>query len=229
MPNCANFISMIKTNEPAAQLTLARLGHVAPTLQAVLDLAITASRNFFEGRKREIDRSLFPDLVRYEAKLLLDDPKYKAIGYEFVSLSRNGLLVIYQHEGCTYRIRIRKADEEGELPMNNLSNALKDYCKQSDPYPRLEGMSVEEMERYESPELIKLFVVWDVDQNYVLTETHLCCPKGIFGDMYFADEIPHAVTSIIATSDFDAESEELDDLNLTIMKTGTAADDDAND
>ncbi len=67
---CANFISMKKTNEPAAQITLSRLGHVTPTIQAVLDKAITASRGFFENRKLEIDRSLFPDLVRYEAKLL---------------------------------------------------------------------------------------------------------------------------------------------------------------
>ncbi len=63
--------------------------------------------------------------MRFEAKLLLDNPKYKAIGYEFVTLNRNGLLVIYQYLGCTYRIRIRKADEEGELPLNNLSRTLK--------------------------------------------------------------------------------------------------------
>jgi hypothetical protein len=212
---------------PAAQLTLARLGHVAPTIHEVLDKAITLARGFFENRDLEIDRSLFPDLVRFEAKLLLDNPKYKAIGYEFVTLSRNGLLVIYQYLGCTYRIRIRKADEEGELPLGNLSRTLKDYCKQRDPYPRLSEMSLEEMERYESPELIKLFVVWDVDDNYGLTETFLCCPKGITGEMYFADEIPHAATTIIAESDFDDEAEELEDLDITPLdKTGTETDGD---
>jgi hypothetical protein len=218
---------MKQTNLPAAQLTLARLGHVAPTIQEVLDKAITLARGFFEGRDLEVDRSLFPDLVRFEAKLLLDSPKYKAIGYEFVTLSRNGLLVIYKYLGCTYRIRIRKADEEGELPLNNLSRTLKDYCKQRDPYPRLAEMSLAEMERYESPELIKLFVVWDVNDNYVLTETYLCCPKGISGEMYFADEIPHAVTTIIAESEFDDEAEELEDLDITPLdKTGTETEDD---
>jgi len=191
-----------------------------------LDKAVTLARTFFENRDLEIDRSLFPDLVRFEAKLLLDNPTYKAIGYQFVTLSRNGLLVIYQYLGCTYRIRIRKADEEGELPLNNLSRTLRDYCKQRDPYPRLTEMSLEEMERYESPELIKLFVVWDVDANYVLTETYLCCPKGITGEMYFADAMPHPATTIIATPDFDDEPEEIDFDATPLEQTGTDADDD---
>jgi hypothetical protein len=223
----ANFISMKQTNRPAAQLTLARLGHVAPTIQKVLDKAITLARAFFEQRDLEVNSNLFPDLVRYEAMLLLDSAEYKAIGYEFVTLSRNGLLVIYQYQGCTYRIRIRKADEEGELPLNNLSRTLRDYCKQRDPYPRLAEMALDEMERYESPELIKLFVVWDVDNNYVLTETYLCCPKGITGEMYFADEIPHAATTIVVESDFDDEAEELEGIDeIPFEKTGTETDDD---
>lgn len=167
-------------------------------------------------------------MVRYEAKLLLDDPKYKAAGYQFVTLSRNGLLVIYQYEGCTYRIRIRKADEEGELPLNNLSRTLADFCKQRDPYPRFTGMQIEEMARYESPELIKLFVVWDVDANYVLTETPLCCPNGVTGEMYFADEIPHAATTIVAEATFDDEPIELEEIDIEpLEKTGT--DEDNND
>jgi hypothetical protein len=87
-------------------------------------------------------------------------------------------------------------------------------------------MSLEEMERYESPELIKLFVVWDVDANFVLTETFLCCPKGITGEMYFADQIPHAVRTIVAESEFDDEAEELEGLDINpLEQTGTDADD----
>jgi hypothetical protein len=158
--------------------------------------------------------------------LLLDDPKYKAIGYQFVTLSRNGLLVIYQYQGCTYRIRIRKADEEGELPLNKQSRTLEEFCKQRDPFPRLIGMALEEMERYESPDLVKLFVVWDVDMNYVLTETSLCCPNGVSGKMHFADEIPHAATTIVAEATFDDYPEELDDIDIEpLEKTGTDAGD----
>ncbi len=90
-------------------------------------------------------------------------------------------------------------------------------------------MALEEMERYESPELIKLFVVWDVDANYVLTETSLCCPKGITGEMYFADEIPHAVRTIVAEAEFDDEADELTELDINPLEQTGTDDDDGDD
>ncbi len=217
---------MKQTNTEAAQIVLRRLGHITPTIQEVLDKAITAARSFFEKRDAEVDTFLFPDLVRYEAKCLFEDPKYKAIGYQFVVLSRNGLFLIYQYDGCTYRIRVRKADEDGEFPVNNLSRTLREFCKQPDPFPLL-GLSIEEMEQFVSPELIKLFVVWDVDSNYVLTEVSLGCPNGEFGDMHFADKIPHAATTIVADRSFDDEAEELEEIDVEpLEKTGTGEDDD---
>jgi hypothetical protein len=222
---------MKQTNTEAAQVVLKRLAHITPTIHEVLDKATTAARLFFEKRGAEVDSCLFPDLVRYEAKCLFDSPKYKHIGYQFAVLSRNGLFLIYQHELCAYRIRFRKADEDGELPVGNLSRTLKEFCKQKDPFPLL-GLSIKEMEQFESPELIKLFVVWDVDHNYVLTEVSLGCPNGEFGDMHFADEIPHAATMIIADEAFDDEAEELDDIDVEpLEKTGTDEneDDESND
>jgi hypothetical protein len=219
---------MKQTNTEAAQVVLKRLAHITPTIHEVLDKATTSARLFFEKRDEEVDSCLFPDLVRYEAKCLFDSPKYKHIGYQFAALSRNGLFLIYQHEGCAYRIRFRKADEDGELPTNNLSRALKEFCKQKDPFPLL-GMSIEEMERFASPELIKLFVVWDVDSNYVLTDVSLGCPNGEFGDMHFADEIPHSVTTIIAEPEFDDEAEEFDFNLNSLEQTGTDADSDNNE
>ena len=40
-------------------------------IQDVLDKATTQARGFFEREKREIDTAIFPDLVRYYAKELL--------------------------------------------------------------------------------------------------------------------------------------------------------------
>jgi hypothetical protein len=211
------------TNRKAAQFIIKKLDDVIPTVQEVLDKATTEARSFFERRGLEIDLSLFPNLVRFEAKCLFETPKYKSIGYQFAVLSNNGLFLIYQCEGCTYKIRVRKADEDGELPTHNLSRTLKEFCKQPNPFPQfLPGMEPENMEQFVSPNLLKLFVVWDVNKNFVLTTVYLACPNGEFGDVHFADEIPHAATTLITDGYFDDEPDELEDIDiLPLEMTGT--------
>jgi hypothetical protein len=218
---------MKTTNSQAAQFILRKLGHIPSTIHEVLDKASTEARFYFESRKLDIDPYLFPSIVRFEAKCLLDNPLYKSIGYQFVVLSNNGLLLIYQHEGCTYRIRVRKADEDGEMPIQNQSKILKEFCKQPNPFPQfLPGMQPEEMGQFLSPSLLNLFVVWDVDHNYILTSVSLACPDGSSGNVHFADEIPHAATTIFTESSFDDEAEELEDIViLPFRRTGTGEND----
>ena len=118
-----------------------------------------------------IDSFLFPNLVRYEAKLLFETPKYKAAGYHFSSLSNNGLLLVYEHEQTIYRIRVRKADEDGHLPTQNLSETIKEFCRQPDLF--LPGMEAKDWETFICPDLLSLFIVWDVDRTFGLSQCEL--------------------------------------------------------
>lgn len=213
----ANFISMKRTNPEVAQIVLEKLGQVSPTISHIIDEAIIVARKFFEDRESKIDSYLFPSLVRYEAKQLLELPEFKSLGYEFTSLSNNGLYIIYKHEGCYYKIRVRKADEDGELPVQNLSKTLKAFYK-NPLLPTIE----ENLNDFIAPERLNLVVVWDVDRNHILQNVHLVCTKNELGEVYFADKIEHAATAIIGNANFDEEADEFEDIDiLPLRKTGT--------
>jgi hypothetical protein len=208
-------------NEPAAEIVLSKLGKVPPVLHDVLDKATTQARSFF-GEDQEIDTALFPDLVRYYAKELLQDPKYKSIGYVLAILNKNGLLLIYEQDGCIYKIRVRKADEDGELPIATLSTKMKEHLKQPNLF--LPGMEIQDLEeKYVSPSLVKLVVVWDCDSSFTLTDVWLACFRNEMGATHFVGEIPHSATTITAPSVFDDIAEELDDLDITLEETGSAS------
>jgi hypothetical protein len=204
----------------AAQDVLQKLRHVIPIIYEVLDKSITRAREFFENRTTEIDTFLFPCLVRYEAKCLFEDARYLSAGYQFFVLSQNGLLLIYEYEGKVYNIRVRKADEDGELPTQNLSQTLKHFYTQPQPY--LPGLSPKDIKDLVDSGFMNLVVVWDVDSNYVLTDLFLACPKNEFGEIHFADKIEHAALSISASADFDDEAEELEEIDIERLEdTGT--------
>jgi hypothetical protein len=211
---------MERTNIPVAQNVLGKLRHIVPVIYDVLDKAITQAREFFDNRTAEVDPFLFPSLVRYEAKCLFEDPRYRSIGYQFVVLSQNGLLLIYEYDGCIYNIRVRKADEDGNLPIQNLSGTLKRFYNQPQPY--LPGLSPEDISELVVPARVNLVVVWDVDYSYILSEVFLACPKSVSGDLHFADRIEHAAHAISASADFDDEPEELDEIDIEPLdSTGT--------
>lgn len=221
---------MNPTNPKAAQIVLQNLGHVAPTVHEVMDAAITSARGFFEDRGLHIDPFLFPSIVRYEAKLLFETDKYKAAGYRFTVLSNNGLLLVYEHESTIYRIRVRKADEDGELPMPKTpSKTIAAFCRQ--PSLFLPGMEIENCEAFVCPDKLSLFIVWEVDEAYGLSKCDLVCPEDEFGHYYFADEIPHSAMAIAAIEEFDQDAEELEDIDVRpLKKTGSVqGDDEEND
>ncbi len=208
---------MKRTNPEAAQIVLEKLVKITPTISHVIDEAIVVARKFFEVREAKIDSYLFPSLVRYEAKQLLELPEYKSIGYEFVSLSNNGLFIVYKHEGCYYRIRVRKADEDGELPVQNLSKTLKTFYK-NPTLPFTNG----NLDDFIALERLNLVIVWDVDKYHILKNVHLVCTKNEFGEIYFADKIEHAATTIVGNANFDEQADDFEDIDiLPLRKTGT--------
>jgi hypothetical protein len=209
------------TNVSAAQQILKKLEQVPPTVYDVLDKATTQARDFFDAKRQSIHSALFPSLVRYFALRLLQDAKYRSIGFRLVELSNVGLFVVYQRGGCTYGLRMRKADEDGDLPLDNLSDTLKQFYTQDDPFPRLPGMSLQEMEQFLTPNQMKLIVLWDVDRAFVLNSVQLVCPNGIAGEVYFVGDIPPAVTTISTKPVEEAVEEDLDITPRRKRKTGT--------
>lgn len=202
---------MKRTNPEIAQVVADRLGQVLPTVSHVIDESIILARKFFEDKETRIDNYLFPSLVRYEAKQLLEMQEYRSIGYEFVSLSNNGLFIIYKSEGCYYKIRIRKADEDGDLPVQNLSKTLKKFYQNTNPFlPSIEG----HLDDFISPDRLNLIVVWEVDRAFTLQCVNLVCPKNEFGEVYFADKIAHAATSISGNANFDDVADEIEDIDI---------------
>jgi hypothetical protein len=211
---------METTNAHLARPALANLRQVLAVVQGVLDLATTRARGFFEDREVDVDTFLFPDLVRYEAKCLFQQERCREAGYRFTALSSNGLFLTYQHNGYLYEIRVRKADEDGDLPSDNLSQTLKDFYNQPQPY--LTGLSPVDVAALVPPHTLRLVVVWDVDQFYVLGELFLACPRTELGDVHFAVQIEHAATAISVDGDFDDEPDELDGYEIEpLERTGT--------
>lgn len=206
---------MKRTNTQQAQIVLDKLGKIPPTISHILDEAVILARKYFEDRELKIDTFLFPSLVRHEAKILLELPEYRKIGYEFVSLSNNGLFLIYNQEGCYYKMRVRKADEEGELPVQNLSKTLKKFYQNPNPFlPTIE----ENLNDYMALERLNLVVVWDVDKHYILQDVSLVCPKNEYGEVYFADSIEHAATTIIGNADFDDAADDFEDIDILPLR-----------
>jgi|GEM_PF-2610188 len=219
---------MIPTNTRAAQVILEKLGHVPATVHEVMDKAVTLARAFFEERDLPVDPFLFPNIVRYEAKLLFDSPKYRAVGYMLSVLSNNGLLLIYNFESTIYRIRVRKADEDGAFPTQNLSEGVKEFCRQ--PNLPLWADGIEDWEEFACPEILKLFIIWDVDEAYGFTGCDLACTKNEFGELAFADSIPHSAMSIQVENDFNEWPTEIEDIDFRRLdKTGTGQGDDGDD
>lgn len=211
---------MNPTNSQAAQFVIDTLGELPPILHEVMDKAVTESRTFFEERGEKINTSLFPNLVRYFAKRQLEDPYYKSFGYQVIELCNNGLFINYEDKGCVYRIRILKADEDGELPVHNLSEIKKDFFTQNNPV--LPGM--ENLEPFVLTSLLKLVIIWEVDQNYILTTFQLVCPNGERGYVHFAGDIQHSATAITMQGMFDDLVDDLDDIEITpLKKTGSEA------
>lgn len=208
---------MNPTNSQAAQIVLDALGPIPPVLHEIMDKAVTEARTFFEERGEAVNSSLFPNLVRYFARQLLNDAYHKSLGYQVGELSNNGLFILYEDKGFVYKIRILKADEDGDLPVSNLSETKKDFFKQG--YPILPGM--ENIELFVSTSLIKLVIIWDVNLNYILNTFQLVCPNGESGDAHFVGDIAHSATAITVQSTFDAMADDLDDLITPLRKTGT--------
>lgn len=163
-----------------------------------LEEAIPKSKEFFETENRDIDRYLFPNLVRYYMKHFLEKVGYSVendedeesnVEYQFQRLVNNGLSGIFNG----FRFRILKAAENGELPIPGLSERKQLYYNQQLYLPFYRPNEL--VGQHIRPNLI---ILWEIDSNTDFLQQRLACPKsgGKTKDSvqaYFNEPIPHGV------------------------------------
>jgi hypothetical protein len=206
---------MKSTNPDQAQIVIDKLEPVLPLVHLAIDEATAKAREFFEIRELAPDSYLFPHLVRYEAGSLLKQPQFRDAGYEFIELSNNGLSIIYKCSGCYYRIRVRKANELGELPTQGLSSKLKAHYRNEQPFLPSFDQTLHE---YVNPDYLNLVIVWDVDQYHILTDVFLVCPKNENGEVHFSEAIQHSAMAVVGNAEFDGEANEIEDVYIPTIK-----------
>lgn len=118
---------MLSPHEQDPDLTVARLSPLAPLLYKALEVGAIDAHGYFDERRQRPDQYLFPCLVRYHAKLVLDGAGHKAEEFEFDrrNIANNGLELSFG----PYRIRILKA-RQGLLPSPGASKAKRHFYHQ---------------------------------------------------------------------------------------------------
>lgn len=142
---------------------VADLKAVVPIMWAALEVGTLRSREYFDGRGLDVDSFLFPNIVRFEAKLHLIAAGEDV--FETEILSNNGLVMRH----LEYQLRLLKSDN-GELPTPGRSKRKQAYYSQQlEFFAPLVG---------EPLETVNLVVLWDVDSNWNLSCLELVYPKS---------------------------------------------------
>jgi hypothetical protein len=180
---------MISPNIPGPEETLAQLAPLVPPLYRSIEASVQEARNFFDDRGEVIDPFLFPCLVRYHAKLLLQEAG-QAAEYELDDLANNGLYLRFGG----YQIRILKSDN-GKLPVPGLSKPKQEFYNQ-----QLEFDFMNSGPGLSQPSLLNLVVLWEVSGLRNLEKLTLVCPKAGSTtrdsvEQYWEIHIPHPAHS----------------------------------
>ena len=210
---------------PTFPHVLAQLQPIVPLVYRAMEGALQKTREFFEDRNVEVDRSLAPNLVRYFAKeflvaegqVVIEEEEADTADYELQPLPNNGLCLSFgRHE-----IRILKSDD-GELPAPGQSKSRQTFWNWNgqQSFNFSYGDEPASTSEEEFPNL-HLIILWDVAPvKYTLKKLLLGCPTS--GDTtkesvsaYFLEEIPHPIEAIdLALTSNGAPV--LDDLDLDL-------------
>lgn len=162
-------------------------------LNQALEDNIPKVKDFFETQGKDIDRYLFPHLVRFYVKshletadltIKMDEEEEPEADYQFERLVNNGLSGTYNG----FRFRILKADN-GELPVP-FSETKSTYYHQQ--LPLLLDLPLDS--KFVRPNLV---VLWEVNTKYDFHQLRLACPKSGYKtrdsvEAYFNEPVPHA-------------------------------------
>lgn len=198
---------MIEPTAQGAEATLDELLPVLPLIYRALEGAVQQGREFFGDN--EIDRPLFPNLVRYHVKLALNKRGLTVVDdnephLDHKILANNGLLLEYGPR----HVRILKADH-GALPAPGISRTKQQFYEQ--------------LSLLEEPiDTQKLILLWDVEGGVL--DLQLVCPKSgseRTSSAHWMIPVPHPA-EIIET---DAPQEAAFEFDLPISLPQAATDD----
>jgi hypothetical protein len=194
-------MTMLLAHEQDPDAVLWRLGPLVPILYRAVEAGIAESLDFFSSREQPVDPCLQPNLVRWKAKQILDEAGHLTelesdnvvplAGRTFARLpiANNGLQLSY----ADLLLRILKSDGGG-VPLAGASRARQRF------YHQLSLLGEEAVD------VLKLLVLWDVDQLGLDGELLLVCPKRGAEtkdslEVHWMVAIPHPAEGFGATSD----------------------------
>jgi hypothetical protein len=153
---------------PDPETELQTLALLEPVLREAFETGTELACQYFEAEGLEIDRALYPEIVRYRVKQFLDTQHLHATdddeSYSRDPVRRNGLSLVYQNR----RYRIWKAD--GDLiPSPGSSVARQSFLSQQTEMFLGSDGALRELQ-------MNLVVLWNVDQNYRFRQFHLVYP-----------------------------------------------------
>ncbi len=200
---------MKDTSPPEPQAALADLAPLVPVLYQAYEGAAFLAHNYFAQRNRPVDLWHHASIVRYEAKVMLEEH-----GLPLEDLANNGLALTY----AGYNLRAFKADQ-GRVPSPGTSKTKQRFFQQfrlTDLPESLLSFAQAQQGRW------NLVVVWDVTPTYALADLVLALPK--YGDadrasveMCWEVPIPHPATTTTAATSRTAGDDGLEDLPLTLL------------
>jgi hypothetical protein len=158
--------------------TLRDLGKVPDLLWDALEVGALNVKHFFDQNSPDavtINSSLAPNLLRYFAKLYIQDNIWRIDGLVIENIPANGLSLKYNY----YHARVWKHDGE-DLPSPGTSSVKKAFLRQQDcGYRRLVFFA-----DVDNPDIISeekpsknLVFLWEADQEYNLLNLRLSYPK----------------------------------------------------
>jgi hypothetical protein len=148
-----------------------RIGGSFPALPLLFEAFESAAEQacqFFEARATPVNRPLFPALVRYHARELLEQRGQTVDELDSEDIGNNGLCLIHRAR----RIRVWKAEDD-ELPPPGTSRLKSLFLNQQ------LGLFLPEDNTPSSIQL-NLALLWNVDSNFRLKALHLACPRSAF-------------------------------------------------
>lgn len=147
---------------PSPDIVVSELEPVTPTLYWAMEVGTERGRIYFDQRSLRPEPFLFANIVRYEARTILEDAGVST-GFDLDDLANNGMSIRY----CSYVLRVRKTDD-GQAPVPGRSQRLQAF------YHQLELGLLGPV----SSESLNLLVLWNVDHRFLLDPVFtLACPR----------------------------------------------------
>lgn len=159
-------------NVPEPGFVLKKLSSAIPVIYSALQHGTFKAKEYFDESGRNVDRYLAPNLVRYNAKEVLEKRRQEISSGDdliVINVPNNGMYV-----SCgDFNIRILKTNN-GDLPVPGHSKSRMLFYHQGSlalDFSNNKTIS-------EQNDQVNLLILWDVVSPYNLGELSIACPKS---------------------------------------------------